>query len=982
MLRHSIRLILIIFPVYGSAQDYFQQEVNNTIYICLNETSASLHGHIQIEYINNSPDTLESIYFHLWPNAYKNTQTAFAQQQELLRSTRFRNSDATQNGYIDSLCFSVNKRKASLMYTENADIVLLALPAALFPGDTVVIETPFYVKIPDAFSRLGHKNKSFQITQWYPKPAVYDQFGWHAMPYLDMGEFYSEFGSFDVSINVPQHYIVAATGELVTKSELEWLEDMALKTKQRNYETRSISPEKRKVLRYIESDIHDFAWFADAEFVVAMDTVIIDNTGSYVRCWTFSRPENSDTWDNAVNYVKEAVRYCSRRVGKYPYRNCTAVDGELMAGGGMEYPGITVVSAGGSKKALERVIVHEVFHNWFYGILASNERQFPWIDEGFTSFYEQSYFYDNYRQVNLSESYAELPLKVPGIDLLQRNYVTKLAYRYLRLTGLDQATNLSSTDYSPANYFVMSYQKPVLALQHLESYLGRSDFDRLIQYYFNRWKFKHPYPGDIQQSFLQCSGDSLNWFFDDLIGSNKTLDYAIGKVKSDSVLVVNKGEIEAPLLLYCDDSLVVYKGFSGKKWVKITGNCNSISIDKELLTTDLHFNNNYYQPNAILKESEKPRITLGGFFDIPQRSELNFVPAIGLNHAQKIMAGVVLYNITLTEKPVEWYVMPLFSPFGYRDIHTLISGMCLIKINASNNNSLLRHISFSSRLRKFSYEIQNSEIPTHISWISVLNTIKHSFRKNHLKPYADSYLQISLNSAGGFNADFKHFINLQFRHKDERVINPYGINLELEKGPGYVKTFTELEYKISYNKKHSGFSIRVFGGKFLYNASEYYGNFNFRMAGDLSLQDYQFREIYYARGSDIRQNAANLWAHQFCRNQGGFVSYSPLGQSNNWLAAVNLSTSMPVKFIKLFFNAARWQGIDNFWYSHWFAWETGVEVSIIPNVCSVFFPVWVSNDIRNTQQIYFDNYFEKIRFTLNLTLVNPMEFRNKIPYLI
>ncbi len=167
-------------------------------------------------YKNNSPDTLRFIWFHLWPNAYKNTETAFAKQRERFLNTSFIFSEEKKRGYIDSLNFTIDGIKAEWDYHKDwIDVAKVQLPKSLPPGDNITIETPFFVKLPKVFSRLGHTGKHYEITQWYPKPAVYDHKGWHPMPYLDMGEFYSEFGSFDVKITLPEKYRIMATGDLV-----------------------------------------------------------------------------------------------------------------------------------------------------------------------------------------------------------------------------------------------------------------------------------------------------------------------------------------------------------------------------------------------------------------------------------------------------------------------------------------------------------------------------------------------------------------------------------------------------------------------------------------------------------------------------------------------------------------------------------------------------------------------------------------------
>jgi hypothetical protein len=203
---------------------YFQQQVNYKIDVTLNDVSNTLDGAIKIEYVNNSPDTLHYIWFHLWPNAYKNDKTDFSDQLLQNGRTDFYFSDNDKRGYINRLEFKVNGITARLEdHPQYFDVAKLILPLPLAPGQTINISTPFHEKIPFNFSRGGHVGQTYQITQWYPKPAVYDNGGWHPIPYLDQGEFYSEFGNYDVQVTLPKNYIVAATGELQNEEEKKWL---------------------------------------------------------------------------------------------------------------------------------------------------------------------------------------------------------------------------------------------------------------------------------------------------------------------------------------------------------------------------------------------------------------------------------------------------------------------------------------------------------------------------------------------------------------------------------------------------------------------------------------------------------------------------------------------------------------------------------------------------------------------------------------
>ncbi|MBL0043620.1 MAG: hypothetical protein IPP33_04135 [Flavobacteriales bacterium] len=212
-----------------SAQ-YFQQQVDYRINVRLDDVKHELFAIEEFDYLNNSSQTLDTIWIHLWPNAYKDQSTALCEQLDRQNNFRLHFATPAQRGFIDSLDFRSNDTKLTWgFHTEHIDIGWIKLPAPLTPGARITISTPFHVKIPSAsFSRLGRAGQAYYITQWFPKPAVYDREGWHAMPYLTQGEFYSEFGSFDVSISLPANYVVAATGELQNaKRSCSWIRLLA-----------------------------------------------------------------------------------------------------------------------------------------------------------------------------------------------------------------------------------------------------------------------------------------------------------------------------------------------------------------------------------------------------------------------------------------------------------------------------------------------------------------------------------------------------------------------------------------------------------------------------------------------------------------------------------------------------------------------------------------------------------------------------------
>ena len=253
--------------------------------VTLNEKEKTLDAFQKLTYKNNSPDTLTFIWFHIWPNAYKNDRTAFSDQMLKQGNTKFYFASKEERGYINRLDFKVDGVSAKLEdHPQHIDIIKLVLPTPLPPGSTSVITTPFHVKLPYNFSRGGWHKNSFQITQWYPKPAVYDAQGWHPMTYLNQSEFYSEFGDFDVRITLPEDYVVAATGALQNEEEKEWMRQRSIPAARRTTTVRAkpgtgpgnkatnnlkktatqpppaVATAQTKTLRFIQQNVHDFAF--------------------------------------------------------------------------------------------------------------------------------------------------------------------------------------------------------------------------------------------------------------------------------------------------------------------------------------------------------------------------------------------------------------------------------------------------------------------------------------------------------------------------------------------------------------------------------------------------------------------------------------------------------------------------------------------------------------------------------------------------
>ncbi|MEJ7587607.1 MAG: M1 family metallopeptidase [Ferruginibacter sp.] len=513
-------IVIVLFcnqlsSVYGQA-DYWQQQVDVKIDVTLNDKEHALDGFIRMDYHNNSPDTLYYLWFHLWPNAYKHDRTAFSDQLLENGRTEFYFSNNDKRGYINRLDFKVGGVVAMTEdHPQHQDITRLILPQPLPPKSTTSIQTPFHVQLPFNFSRGGHIGQSYQVTQWFPKPAVYDRKGWHPMPYLHQGEFYGEFGNYEVQITLPENYVVAATGDLQDQEEQVWLKkkirkpadcyDCRGKKKQRIAGSETVSSGKTKTIHFKQEDIHDFAWFADKDFIIYYDSLQLPG-GKKINLYSYHLPKttNEDYWARSTQFIKNTILTRSNWLGSYPYNTVSVVEAVMGLPGGMEYPTITSIYPVDSESSLERVIGHEVGHNWNYGILGSNEREHPWMDEGIDTYYDNRYRKsENFTPTENPHGPAFFAKRIPQ-DL------SPLGFNIMASNKRDQPAETASENFSEINYGLSAYYKTGEWVKLIENKLGTALFDSCMHAYYRRWKFKHPYPEDFIKVLQDVSGENMD----------------------------------------------------------------------------------------------------------------------------------------------------------------------------------------------------------------------------------------------------------------------------------------------------------------------------------------------------------------------------------------------------------------------------------------------------------------------------------------
>ncbi len=915
-------LFFVSFFVCKAQTPYWQQQVNYKLTVQLNDTDHSLNGFAKIEYINHSPDTLQFIWFHLWPNAYRTDKTAFSDQLLENGRTDFYFSSKEDRGYINRLDFRVNSIAARTEdHPQHIDIIKVLLPQPLPPGSKTEITTPFHVKLPKNFSRGGHTGQSYQVTQWYPKPAVYDRNGWHPHPYLDQGEFYSDFGNYEVQITLPKSYVVLSSAPPEDETEIKWMLQNrpppvekkvkaaygSAQPKKTTVPTTTL-PEETKTLQFRQGNIHDFAWFADRNFLVQHDTLQLPSL-RIIDIYTAHLPGSSNVWKSSTRMLKDAVRHRSNLVGEYPYSYISAVEAKMGFAGGMEYPCITAITPAASEEDLESVLEHEAGHNWFQGILATNERVVPWMDEGINTYYGERF------KKEASRYPQNAAVQNSRFEINDALFLTAM-----ERMKKDQPLSTPSDSLSELNYFLSSYSKGAAFMQLLENKLGRATFDLAMQHYFEQWKFKHPQPADLQQALEHSSGRKLDHEFS-LLNRKGTLD------------TLTKRKLQ-PSLFFSTN----------------TNKRNAVILSPAF---------GYNQYDGFMVGAAITNYTLA-----PTRFQFLVAPLFGIS--SKELNGATRLSYTwFTDKKTE-------------RLQVSVSGMKFTTGDFTDTAGSVYRTGFRKIVPSVKL-VLNEQNPRStrerfIQWKTFfIEEDRLRFRRDTF-PNGDFFTEIKKQKTN------RYLNQLRFVVQDTRVLYPYKAELLAEQTKEFLRLAFTGNYYFNYNDR-LGAHVRFFAGKFIYLNGRTITNrfrtdaYHLNMTGPKGNEDYTYSN-YFAGRTEFEGTASQ----QIMIRDGGFkvrtdLLASKVGKSDDWLMAMNFSSDIPEQInilnvlpIKIPLKVY----LDLGTYAE--AWKTGAEgskllydaglqLSLLKNTVNIYFPLFYSQVYRD----YFLSTFPEKRFRRNIS---------------
>jgi hypothetical protein len=478
----------LVFIVQASAQSVWKQSLRYDLHVKFNQPEKSLDALMTLQYVNHSPDTLSFIWFHVWPNAYRNDRTFYSEQLLENGDTRYYFSSKEQKGYLNRLDFRVNGTLANMQdHPEYIDVVKLILPKPLLPGDSIVISSSFHLRIPYNFNGNGYSAHHFELKNWYPEPAVYDAHGWHPMPFLVQGGAYHEAADFVVEIEAPRAYLIAAGAVADTVSQSA----------------------TNNMYRFHLNNANSFAWIADNFYHLKTDS-LETHSGGHIGIRYFYTTTNPGDYKKLFTNVKKEVLQLSDWLGPYPHQTISIVEATPMED--QEFSGLVFIET--KKNSGLPDIQKALLGQWFQTILMTDQRSLPWFSKGFISYYHQ-------RLLHLSKPEYPAGSTFPNNNL------------WLRVAEKEKTTQpvkTPSPEFSTQNDSLIPFDKTGIWIALLKDSTGDKRFDQVMLNYFSEWKFSHPYPEDFKMMMDSGAGRNLQPVFNKLNGNESLFDNSTKRI--------------------------------------------------------------------------------------------------------------------------------------------------------------------------------------------------------------------------------------------------------------------------------------------------------------------------------------------------------------------------------------------------------------------------------------------------------------------
>ncbi|MBY0535473.1 MAG: M1 family metallopeptidase [Chitinophagaceae bacterium] len=523
---------LLLSSIISTAQpNRWQQRVKYTMNIDMDVKTNRFTGKQSLQYTNNSPDTLNKVFYHLYFNAFQPNSMMDARSRELGKirvgrgqdwdgrvRDRILNLTPEEIGYQKIQSLKLNGVAQNFQTKETILEVKLTKP--ILPGQTVTFDMEFEAQVPLQIRRSGRDNPStgvrYSMAQWYPKMCEYDYEGWHPTPYVAR-EFYGVWGDFDVTIKIDKNYVLGGTGYLQNPNTIGYgYEDPGAKV------TRPAGD--KLSWRFIAPNVHDFMWAADPEYKHLVRRMPNGTTIHVLYNYKENDPRNDTAWNEVADAAVTVLPFIEKTFGPYPYKQYSFIHG---GDGGMEYPMGTLLVGPGLG-----TVFHEWMHTWYQMLMGTNESLYAWMDEGFTDWATHlvsAYYRDNVTRKRLASNPAGLKRLDSLANILPKEqYGSYQSYFSLVKSGLEEPLTTHADHFNTnAAYGSAAYSKGAVFLEQLGYVVGAQVRDKILLEYYKQWRFKHPNVNDFMRIAEKVSDMKLDWYKEYFVNTTKTIDYGI-----------------------------------------------------------------------------------------------------------------------------------------------------------------------------------------------------------------------------------------------------------------------------------------------------------------------------------------------------------------------------------------------------------------------------------------------------------------------
>ena len=925
MLKERILLFLCIIFLCNFKVTAQKNTVN--IKAVLDVKNDLLHIQQKTVYFNTSNSIISELYLHNWGNSFIDNETPLAKRfiEDYKNDFSFSKDKDKGFSYIKNLTIN-NNQVTYKEKKEHSDIVKVNLNEKLHPNDSLIINTSYFIKIPNArYTGYGKTKTGYHLRFWYITPAIFDG-NWQLMSNLNLDDLFEDLSNYKITIEVPKNYFI--------ESNL-----YQYKTEEKNFTSYYLVGGKKKdIILHIDS-LKTFKSFKIKDKEIKTD--------SYLK----SIPNKETT-----KIIDRQIQFIENFIGKHPHPEIL-VDARTVNKNSLhEIYGLPKwLKPFPNNFRWETGFFKALVQKYFDDVIIQNTRKDYWLTDGLQTFLMMEYIKEYYPDVTVLGKYSNFwPIKSYNISQLKQNDKYSLVYQFSSRKFYDQSLTTASDSLSNFNRKVVSKYKAGLGFKYLQNFIGDSILKKSVKEFYIKHQLKPSTSSDFANIIQKNTIKDLQWFFGDYITTNKKIDYKINKVSfsknKDSLFVTikNKRNFSAPVALYgIQKKEVKFKtwvtGIDSTKTVKIKrGDFKKLALNYENIYPEFNSLDNFRNVNNNL--INKPlQFRFFKDFENPYYNQLFYYPDFKYNLYDGLILGVNINNRSIVNRNFEFSITPNYSTKSQN-----LTGSFVVAYNHFLKNQDLYKIRYGVGGSNFHYAPE-------LGYNTFFPFINFQFRRNSLRDIGSKSFTarlISVNKeipSGEIKSDKDKYniFNLRYINNKFDAIKSIRYALNAELNSNFSKLSTDIRYKKFFATDKS-YEVRFFGGLFITNNTD--GDyFSF---GLNRINDYLFEQNLFGRSEN-----EGIFSQQFVVGQGGFKSnFKQPYYANQLITSLNTSISI-WKWAEVYNDVAMLKNKNS---SPKYFYENGIRLNFLPDIFEFYLPIYTNEGFEVTKEAY----PSKIRFII------------------